>query len=57
MCQCGQSGYRRGASYITVAIWTMAGAIWSKDGMRHAQSDAMVTVPRPTAAAMIWPMK
>lgn len=45
------------ASYITVMIWTMAGAICSRDGIRHAQLDGIVTVPRPTAAATIWPMK
>lgn len=42
-----------GETYMTVMTWTMAGAICSSEGIRHAQSDGMVTVPRPTAAAII----
>lgn len=43
--------------YRTVLICTIAGAICSRDGILQAQLDGIVTVPKPTVAATIWPIK
>lgn len=47
----------KGLAYKTNVICMRAGAICKSDGILHAQSVVMVTVPSPTAAAMICPMK
>ncbi|KAE8359480.1 hypothetical protein BDV27DRAFT_136066, partial [Aspergillus caelatus] len=40
----------------TNTTWIIAGASCSSDGILHAQLLAIVTVPKPTEAATIWPM-